>query len=173
VPTLVLPDAITVTKNAGKLHSKGIEAEIAATLFKGLDVDYNFGYTHARYKDLLVASNGNAVNLQGNHQVYTPEVTSMLALQYAYELGDSHTTRLVARGEWRYLGNEYFDLANQIEQKAYSIFNARAGVSLKNYEVFVWGHNLANKTYIDYAYDFGATHLGNPRTYGVTLRANF
>ncbi|WP_295794945.1 TonB-dependent receptor [Mucilaginibacter sp.] len=173
VPTLVLPDAITVTKNAGKLQSKGIEAEIAATLFKGLDVDYNFGYTHARYKDLLVASNGNAVNLQGNHQVYTPEVTSMLALQYAYELDNTHTTRLVARGEWRYLGKQYFDLANQIEQKAYNIFNARAGVSLKNYEVFVWGHNLANKTYIDYAYDFGATHLGNPRTYGVTLRANF
>ncbi|MEP6612589.1 MAG: TonB-dependent receptor [Mucilaginibacter sp.] len=173
VPTLVLPDAITVTRNAGKLQSKGIEAEVAATLFKGLDVDYNFGYTHARYKDLLVASNGNAVNLQGNRQVYTPEVTSMLALQYAYELDDSHTTRLIARSEWRYLGNEYFDLANQIEQKAYSIFNARAGVSLKNYEVFIWGHNLANKTYIDYAYDFGATHLGNPRTYGVTLRANF
>jgi len=173
VPTLVLPDAITVTKNAGKLQSKGIEAEVAATLFKGLDVDYNFGYTHARYKDLLVASNGNAVNLQGNHQVYTPEVTSMLALQYAYDLDDTHTARLVARGEWRYLGNQYFDLANQIEQKAYNVFNARAGVSLKNYEVFVWGHNLANKTYIDYAYDFGATHLGNPRTYGVTLRANF
>lgn len=173
VPTLVLPDAITVTKNAGKLQSKGIEAEVAATLFKGLDVDYNFGYTHARYKDLLVASNGTAVNLQGNHQVYTPEVTSMLALQYTYDFDDTHTTRLVARGEWRYLGNQYFDLANQIEQKAYNIFNARAGVSLKNYEVFVWGHNLANKTYIDYAYDFGATHLGNPRTYGVTLRANF
>jgi len=173
VPTLVLPDAITVTKNAGKLQSKGIEAEVAATLFKGLDVDYNFGYTHARYKDLLVASNGTAVNLQGNHQVYTPEVTSMLALQYTYDLDDTHTTRLIARGEWRYLGNQYFDLANQIEQKAYNIFNARAGVSLKNYEVFVWGHNLANKTYIDYAYDFGATHLGNPRTYGVTLRANF
>jgi len=173
VPTLIVADNITVTKNAGKLQSKGIEAEVTATLFKGLDVDYNFGYTHARYKDLLVASNGTAVNLQGNHQVYTPEVTSMLALQYAYELDNTHTTRLIARGEWRYLGNQYFDLANQIEQKAYNIFNARAGVSLKNYEVFVWGHNLANKTYIDYAYDFGATHLGNPRTYGVTLRANF
>src|SRR6185436_9083236 len=38
VPTLILPDAITVTRNAGKLTSKGIEMEIAATPAKGLQV---------------------------------------------------------------------------------------------------------------------------------------
>jgi iron complex outermembrane receptor protein len=173
VPTLILPDAITVTKNAGKLNSKGIEAELAATLLKGFDIDYNFGYTHARYTDLNVANNGQVLNLQGNHQVYTPDVTSMLALQYAYELNGTPNVQLIARGEWRYLGNEYFDLANQIEQKAYSLFNARIGVSTKRFDVFLWGSNLANKTYIDYAYDFGASHLGNPRTYGISLRTNF
>lgn len=171
VPTLILPEAITVTKNAGKLSSKGAEAEIAATLLKGLDVFYNFGYTHARYTDLQVASNGEAVNLKGNHQVYTPDVTSMLALQYAYALRTQ--TKLIARGEWRYLGNQYFDLANQLQQKAYSTFNARLGVSTKSFDVFVWGANLSNKHYVDYAYDFGAAHLGNPRTYGVTLRTAF
>lgn len=171
VPTLILPDAITVTKNAGKLHSKGIEAELAATLFKGLDIDYNFGYTHARYTDLSVSSNGTAVDLKGNHQVYTPEVTSMLALQYAYQLEEN--IHLIARGEWKYIGNEYFDLANHIEQKAYNLFNARLGVSTNRFDIFVWGRNLANKKYIDYAYDFGASHLGNPKTYGVTLTVNF
>jgi iron complex outermembrane receptor protein len=173
VPTLILPDAITVTKNAGKLNSKGIEAEIAATLLKGFDIDYNFGYTHARYTDLNVANNGQVLNLKGNHQVYTPDVTSMLALQYAYELNGTPNVQLIARGEWRYLGNEYFDLANHIEQKAYSLFNARIGVSTKRFDVFLWGSNLADKHYLDYAYDFGASHLGNPRTYGVSLRTNF
>jgi iron complex outermembrane receptor protein len=173
VPTLILPDAITVTKNAGKLNSKGIEAELAATLLKGFDIDYNFGYTRARYADLSVANNGEVLNLKGNHQVYTPDVTSMLALQYAYELGGTSNIQLIARGEWLYLGNQYFDLANQIEQKAYSLFNARLGVSTKRFDVFLWGRNLANKKYIDYAYDFGASHLGNPKTYGVSLRANF
>ncbi|TSD67268.1 TonB-dependent receptor [Inquilinus sp. KBS0705] len=172
VPTLILPDAITVTKNAGKLSSKGAEAEIAATVLKGLDISYSFGYTHARYTDLQVPNNGAVVNLKGNHQVYTPDVTSMLALQYGYAL-DNAQTRLIARGEWRYLGKQYFDLANQIEQKGYSVFNARLGVSTKRYDVFVWGSNLSNKHYIDYAYDFGASHLGNPKTYGVTLRTNF
>lgn len=42
MPTLLLPDAVTVTKNAGKLTSKGIELELAATPVKGLQVIYNF-----------------------------------------------------------------------------------------------------------------------------------
>jgi len=173
VPTLILPDAIVVTQNAGKLNSKGAEAEIAATLFKGLDVSYNFGYTHARYTNLQLPNNGNVVNLNGNRQVYTPEFTSMLALQYGYPLSSNGQTRLVARGEWRYLGDQYFDLANQIKQEGYSTYNARFGVTTKSFDLFVWGSNLGNKRYIDYAYDFGASHLGNPRVYGVTLRTQF
>ncbi|MGZ3871264.1 MAG: TonB-dependent receptor [Mucilaginibacter sp.] len=173
VPTLILPDAITVTKNAGKLDSKGVEAELAATPLKGVNIDYNFGYTHARYTDLVVASNGDALNLKGNHQVYTPDITSMLGLQYAYELEGEQHIQLIARGEWRYLGDQYFDLANRIGQKAYSLFNARLGVSTKKFDIFLWGRNLANKKYIDYAYDFGAAHLGNPKTYGISLRMNF
>ena len=173
VPTLILPDAITVTKNAGKLNSKGIEAEVAATLLKGLDIDYNFGYTHARYTDLDLASNGEALNLKGNHQVYTPDVTSSLAAQYGYSLGGPQNVKLVLRGEWLYIGKQYFDLANRIEQKGYNLFNARFGVATKNFDLFLYARNIANKKYIDYAYDFGATHLGNPRTYGVSLRAHF
>jgi iron complex outermembrane receptor protein len=173
VPTLILPEAITVYKNAGKLKSIGIEAELAANLFKGFRVDYNFGYTHARYADLNVASNGKVLNLKGNHQIYTPDVTSMLALQYTYGLGGSQNAQLVIRGEWKYLGNNYFDLANHIEQKDYSLLSARIGVRTKRLDVFLWGYNLTNKTYVDYAYDFGATHLGNPRTYGVSANVNF
>jgi len=172
VPTLDISDLLVVTKNAGKLSSKGAEVEVVTTLLKGLDVFYNFGYTHARYTSLVVPnSDSTSVNLKGNHQVYTPDVTSMLALQYAYPL--SKVAKLVARGEWRYLGDQYFDLANQIEQKGYSTFNARLGVSTKWFDAFLWGSNLADKHYIDYAYDFGASHLGNPRTYGVTLSTRF
>jgi iron complex outermembrane receptor protein len=171
VPTLILPDAITVTKNAGKLNSKGAEVEIAATPLKGFQVDYNFGYTHARYTELQVASNGVVANLNGNHQVFTPDITSILALQYAYPINQD--AKMIVRGEWRYLGDQYFDLANQIEQKGYNTFNARFGVSLPRFELFLWGSNLGNKHYIDYAYDFGASHLGNPRTFGLTFRTRF
>jgi iron complex outermembrane receptor protein len=173
VPTLILPDAITVTRNAGKLNSKGAELELMLKLLKGLEADYNFGYTHARYTSLLLGANGTSVNLDGNHQIFTPDVTSMLALQYGYNLGGMPKYQLILRGEWRYLGKQYFDLANTIAQNPYNLFNTRLGVSTKSYGLFLWGSNLFDKHYIDYAYDFGAAHLGNPRVYGISLRGNF
>ncbi len=62
VPTLILPDAITVTKNAGGATSKGIEAEIAATILNGLEATYNFGYTNAKYTTLNLSDNGAAIS---------------------------------------------------------------------------------------------------------------
>ena len=32
----------------------------------------------------------------------------------------------------------------------------------------VWMRNLGDKKYIAYAYDFGAIHLGDPFTWGLT-----
>lgn len=173
VPSLILPDAITVTKNAGKLTSKGIELELSATPVKGLQFDYNFGFTDAHYKLLKLAENGSEVDLSGTKQIYTPGITSMFASQYSFDINKQQKIKVVLRGEWMFLGKQYFDLANSIRQDSYSLFNARLGISLKGYEVFFWGRNLSGKKYISYAYDFGAVHLGDPKTYGVTFRASF
>lgn len=173
VPTLILPDAITVTRNAGRLTSKGAELELAATPLKGLELNYNFGYTHAVYNKLLLAQNGNVVDLAGKHQIFTPDFSSMLAVQYSYYIGGKQKLKLIARGEWTCLGRQYFDLANTISQSSYSLFNARVGAATRNFGLFIWARNLGDKKYIAYAYDFGAVHLGNPRTYGVTLTASF
>ena len=170
VPTLILPEAIVITRNAGELKSKGVELELFSTLAKGLEVSYTAGYTDATYTSLKGISEGEEVSLNGNKQLFTPEVTSMLALQYGYGLGGSQNWELVARGEWHYLGEQYFDLANQIKQDPYSLFHARAGVSSRRFDVFLWGRNLSDKRYIAYAYDFGATRLGNPATYGISVR---
>jgi iron complex outermembrane receptor protein len=71
----------------GKLTSKGFEIEAAATPLKGLQVDYSFGYTDAEYTELKVSQNGSAVDLKGKKQIFTPNYTSMLALQYGYAIG--------------------------------------------------------------------------------------
>lgn len=170
VPTLVLPSAITVTKNAGSLTSKGIDAEIAATPVKGLEASYNFGYTHARYTTLKVASNGSENNLSGNRQVFTPDVTSMLAAQYSIAVDNAKTLKLFARGEWQYIGATYFDLGNNIRQTPYNLLNAAVGLNWRHLDVMFWMRNITDKKYISYAYDFGAVHLGNPKTFGITVR---
>ena len=173
VPTLILPDAITVTRNTGSLVSKGLELELSAKPANGLQLDYAAGYTDANYKSLKVSSNGQTVNLDGKKQIFTPDLTSMLALQYSYTLNEKSQLQLTARAEWFYFGERYFDLANAIRQSPYSLLNTRVGVSSKYAEVFFWARNLDDKKYMEYAYDFGAVHLANPRTYGVTLKAMF
>jgi len=170
VPTLVLPQAITITKNAGTLTSKGIDVHVAAMPVKGLQIEYNLGVTNAKYTNLKLASNGAEVNLTGNKQIYTPSHTSMLALQYSIPVGD---VTLMARGEWMNLGKQYFDLGNTVSQSSYSLLNTRVGASYRSFDLMFWGRNLGDQKYIAYAYDFGATHLGDPRTYGVTLRKTF
>lgn len=170
VPTLVLPGAITVIRNTGKLVSKGIEMEGRAVLAKGLETDFSFGYTNARYKSLKVSSNGQVVDLGGKRQIYTPERTGLITLQYTGDLTRDHSLQFFIRGEWVYAGTTYFDLANTIRQQGYSIFNTRAGVSSRFVEIAFWTRNLGDKQYIGYAYDFGAVHLGDPRQWGITLR---
>ena len=168
VPTLILPDAITVIKNAGGLTSKGFEAELQALVVKGLDVTYHFGYTHALYTSGELSSNGSSENLDGKYQVFTPDVTSMMAVQYNKRLPGSEIVFI--RGEWYYFGRQYFDLSNQQIQTSYQLVNASAGVSYKEISFSFWLRNLTGTKYVAYAYDFGAARLGDPSTLGATLK---
>jgi iron complex outermembrane receptor protein len=138
-------------------------------LFAGFQVDYNFGFTDAEFTNLKVAQNGSEVNLEGKKQLFTPNVTSMLAAQYSLPLSRRQNLKLNIRGEWRHLGQQYFDLANTITQPSYDLLNTRVELNAQNFSLTLWGRNLANKRYISYGYDFGAVHLGDPCTYGVTV----
>jgi iron complex outermembrane receptor protein len=169
VPTLILPDAITVTRNAGSLKSRGFEADFKALIIPGLEAAYNLGYTKAEYTNLKLSSNGSAEDLDGNRQIFTPDLTSMLALQYGRSLNRTHSVHAFIRGEWLYLGKQYFDLANQLSQSSYQLLNASLGLTWKQISLSYWMRNLTNTRYISYAYDFGAAKLGDPQVYGVTL----
>lgn len=172
VPILILPDAFTTTRNAGRMRSHGAEVEFKATPAKGLFIDYNFGYTNARFINnsiLKKDGSGNEVNMKDKWQIFTPKTTSSLAVQYGIDVVPQRGIKAVVRGEWIHLGKQYFDLANTISQSAYSKFNTRIGIEAKNYGLYFWGRNLGDKRYVAYAYDFGAAHLGNPRTYGVSV----
>jgi iron complex outermembrane receptor protein len=165
-PTLILPDAITVTRNSGKLNSSGVEAEIAFKPFNGLTLQYAGGITNAKYRDFSTVNNGENIDLSGKRQIFTPQSTHYVAAQYQNKLGNND---FVARVEYNRVGKQYFDFKNDISQAAYGLLNLRMAYTIKQWEISIWGRNLASSKYIDYAYDFGAAHLGEPRTYGVGL----
>ncbi len=176
VPTLVIPGAFVITQNAGSLRSFGSEVELSTTPIKNLQIDYNLGYTNAKYTSGFVPdpdNDGERLSLDGKRQMFTPDVTSMMAVQYSIDLVRAAHLKFVVRAEWQYLGHQYFDILNTLVQDNYSVLNTRVGISGKSFEVMFWGRNLADKKYISYAYNFGAAHMGDPRNCGVTLRKSF
>ena len=171
VPSLILPDAITITKNTGQLSSKGLEAELMFIPTKGVLLQYAFGTTSASYDKLEIASQGASVNLAGKRPIFTPSSTSLLAAQYSFPV--SSELQIMLRGEWKYIGTTYFDLANSIQQSPYHILNAKLGMEFKRTALSFWAKNLAGAKYISYGYDFGAVHLGDPAIFGTSFSYKF
>ena len=171
VPSLILPDAITITKNTGQLSSKGVEAELMFIPTKGLLLQYSFGTTSASYDKLEIASQGASINLAGKRPIFTPATTSLLAAQYSYPV--SSELQIMLRGEWKYIGTTYFDLSNSIEQSPYHLLNAKLGMEYKKTALSFWAKNLAGTKYISYGYDFGAVHLGEPAIFGTSFSYKF
>jgi len=161
--------------NVGEMHNKGIELELTALPVKGLQIDWNASYSHARYKSLLLysADAGAVVNFEGNQPINTPPISSMLAAQYNYDfLHSKAKLGVFARAEYRYLGRYYFDFINGLNQPGYSLWNFKAGITTRRFELNGWMRNAFDEKYIAYG-SFGSFMLGSPRTYGTTLIAKF
>jgi iron complex outermembrane receptor protein len=77
------------------------------------------------------------------------------------------------RTETRFIGNTYFDSSNEIKQSPYCINNFSMGVNKNKMSVVLWSKNILNQKYISYAYDFGAVHLGDPTTFGISISSKF
>jgi len=161
--------------NVGEMHNRGVEVEVTALPVKGLQIDWNASYSHARYASLLLysAETNAVVDFKGNRPINTPALSSMLAAQYNYDFPGKHR-KLTAfvRAEYRALGEYYFDFINGLSQPDYGLFNGKAGLNTKNFELNFWARNISDKKYVAYG-SFSSFLLGSPRTYGTTLIAKF
>ena len=159
VPTLVLPDAITIIKNTGILNSKGVEAEIMYTPAKGVMIQYNGGITNA------------IIEATGKRPLFTPDNSNAIAIQYSKTINAKVSGFI--RSETKFIGNTYFDISNEIKQSPYCINNFSMGINKNKVSIVLWSKNILNQKYISYAYDFGAVHLGDPATYGISISSKF
>jgi len=165
--------------NIGRMNNVGAELEAAAVPVKGLELSWNAAYNHARYAALPLFNytDNRTQDYQGNRPINTPVVSSMLAAQYTYALGQGRRQPAVfGRAEWRYTGRYYFDYYNQDKQDGYSLFNVRAGVSVRHLELAFWVRNLFERTYITYGSLSPQVPLylqSLPRFWGTTVTATF
>jgi iron complex outermembrane receptor protein len=166
MPSLVMPDAIIVTKNLGKLHSSGIELEASLQASKAISIQYNAGITSALFDNFNYASNGTELNVKDKHQIFTPDATSFLAFHLNQPI--SNKIHFLLNTDWKYTGTTYFDIANNIKQSPYNTLNGSLGIQYQKMQVLFWTRNITDVHYINYAYDFGAVHLAEPKRLGIT-----
>lgn len=164
------PDGVTyITANIGDVHSKGVEVEVAVKPVRNLQIDYSLGLNDATYYNFEYLGK----DISGNRTIMAPRSTMFLAAQYTIPV--SKNIKTIIRGEWRRIGEQYFDLENKIRQPNYNLFNTRIGFSYKQANLAFWVQNIFDKTYLTYAFPavFRYSLLNRPRSFGVTLTFNF
>lgn len=185
------------------VKSQGVEVEASVRPLS--DVEWDFGATYAdtRYRHNLVGSTGHPLTntlfqLPGRRISNSNAWTLTSAFAWTPRIGGSGLRGLFY-ADARYMSpyDTGSDLDVEKMQKAYTLVNARVGISsaADSWSVELWAQNLFNVKFTQIAFDsplqgsgtkrgvvagfypvstqlYGA-FIGEPRTFGVTLRRKF
>jgi iron complex outermembrane receptor protein len=154
--------------NADTAESYGAELEASWELERGLTLRGNVGanQTHLYgYTDPITGQ-----DLSGNRAPYVPNFTALIALDYKMDWGFRMHVEYVVMGD-----TDYTDTNDNVyRQNAYGLLNAQIGYEHRNFGVYLFGHNLADKRYFTLKEsDINAGVIGEPRVLGVMAQMKF
>ncbi|MET3493987.1 TonB-dependent receptor [Variovorax boronicumulans] len=163
-----------VTRNAGKSRHQGVELDAAYLLPAGWQVSTSLSYLDAKFRSYSDPATG--ANYAGNRVPFAPNRIFSAAIQKRHLLDNG--LQLVGRAEVSHVGDIYYDTANRLKAKAYSLLNLRVGLEGTRWSASLWARNVTNRKYIK---DAGVNPLtfanqvafGAPRTVGLDLAVKF
>lgn len=169
------PEFIPFVGNAAEGDNFGIEAEIRLQPSKGWAIDLSLGLLGTEYKGFI---NAAGQNLSGREQAHAPNW--QYAISVARHLG--RVLHVVVEAQGR--DNYYFSDSHNAQAKRANLLHLRLVYELAALNVSLWMRNVTDADVETRGFFFGNdprigyasrayTQLGAPRTYGVTLRANF
>lgn len=168
-----------VVDSIPSLTTQGLDTDLNwQTPIHGLSVQGAATYTKARYGTQLLAD-PVLVNLPGSVGSFAPMWTSTAGVAYQWDISESVFGRFVVNAKYSSKYNAGTTPNPLTEQQAFTLLDARLTIGQigKHWSVEIWGKNLTNRTYVQGAFNpalqTGSINgfLGDPRTYGVTLRA--
>ncbi len=179
--------ATPIFYNAASGVFKGVDLELAASPFKGFDLQANASYLHARYGKGFTNALFFTVNTlpatgltqftgdaSGNTAVYSPELAASLAAQYRF---DTPAGEFTLAGTYSYNDGFYFDPQNRTRQASYDLFNASIAWRIETQlEVRLWANNVTKEKYMTAVQSGGNGDNyfpGAPRTFGMTIGWSF
>jgi outer membrane receptor protein involved in Fe transport len=177
-----------VVSTIRKLESKGVEFDTSwATPLRGFSLSGGVTYAFTNITDFgdsapLFAPNiATSLDRLNNRLSFAPLWSGVAAAAYTAPLSSSLEFRASVSEKYSSSYNTGSDLDPRKLQGAYGLVNARLGLGSPDgkWTVEVWGANLANKYYYQVAFDAPFQYnqidafLGDPRTFGVTVRTKF
>lgn len=174
-----------IFKNAAEATSKGFEMDVLLRPFTGLEIVGGLGYLKADYDEFktpvynLFGEKIAEKDYEDNRLEMAPELSYNLAVQYRYPIFSSSV--LFSRVEIQGVGDFYYDLENEQEQKSYELVNAKIGYegSLmgNDFSVYLWAKNIFDEEYCASAWGSQTRgyhgRLGDPRMVGINLNLKF
>lgn len=158
--------------NAGRTHSLGGELTLVARPTRQLNLSASYGYTHATFREYL---SGEA-DYSGNRLPYAPEHTLAARAAYTFPIRSSWLERIIPSIDLRGAGPIAWNEENTLSQDLYLLGNFSLRFEHENYTLDLWCRNFTNTRYdLFYFKSVGREFMqqGRPRTFGVTVTANF
>ena len=162
--------------NVKEVTTQGVEVESFLTLSDGIFITAGLTYADARYGDV-----GDPV-LDDNRLTQSPLWQSSMSVFVDKEVPGTEL-RWTFNANWSHVGeaNTGSDLDPEKVRGAFNMYNAQFGLRTADdkYEAILWGRNLGDKRVNNLVFDSvfqggsWSTFLNPPRTWGVTLKANF
>lgn len=172
--------ALVILDTMGDATLKGLEAQVTVMPTEGLILDFAYGHTQGKWKNVVP---GNGLE-NGDKFANVPPNQASLGLEYRFALGATGT--LILRGDANYRDKTPLGGTTDVvvsEQDPFTLFNASITYQFADHwSVSAWVKNLTDETYIatirdaeEYSPFIGYREhmLAAPRTWAVKLRYDF
>lgn len=175
----------TITGNAGKALSKGMEWNLSWQLAEGLVLSDNGSYVKAELTESALGLGG----VDGDQLPLVPEWTNTLNLDYSTDIGNVPVRMGVT---WIYTGERFTGFApatnpnderfpgSHVALPSYNAFNAQIGADFNQFRVSLYAMNMTDEQAISSSYTTGGGYnltgqgqIIQPRTIGVSVGASF
>ncbi|MFZ4121182.1 MAG: TonB-dependent receptor [Caulobacterales bacterium] len=166
--------------NVPEAITQGVELDMSLRATDNLTFTGAVAYNDATYESTLVDSLGITQVVAGS-KFTTPEWNVSGSALYEVPLSDNYTAKFYLNGTWvSEYATQTLSRDPVTDNDAFATFNARIGLAnASGWELELWGENISDEYY--YIGSFAvpeqtgnfAVYPSVPRTWGVTLRADF
>ena len=175
IPNSQAVQFIVYTGNAAKGYNQGIELEATFVATADLTLFANVGLLDTEYQDYV---DDSGRDLDGRDQAHAPNYQYYLGAEYT--ISQRWSMQLEIEGKDGY----FFSASHPTESDSVALLGASIAYSTDNWQVSLWGRNLADKDYDVRGFFFGNdprdgytarsfTQLGTPRQVGLTVAASW